>query len=301
VIPVRTRSAGAVALVIGAAVSTQAGAAVAALLFPRAGALGVVTLRLVVSALVLLAVCRPALRGRTRSDWVLVGVFGLALAGMNTLFYQSIERIPLGAAVTLEVLGPLTLSVVSSRRASSWLWAGLALAGVFLLGRGGFDSLDVAGVGFALAAGALWAAYIVLSTRAGDRFAGAEGLALAMTAAAALSLPLGLLSAGGALLDPVTLGLGAVVALMSSALPYSLDLHALRTIPSSVFAVLKSLDPAIAALAGLVVLHQAMGPLEVAAVALVVAASAGAVRAGRPRPAAERTGEGPVLVTAAPD
>ncbi|WP_307868154.1 EamA family transporter [Umezawaea beigongshangensis] len=285
-IPVRTRSAGAVALVIGAAVSTQAGAAVAALLFPRAGALGVVTLRLVVSALVLLAVCRPALRGRERSDWALAGVFGLALAGMNTLFYQAIERIPLGAAVTLEVLGPLTLSVVAARRASSWLWAALALAGVFLLGRGGFDSLDAAGVGFALAAGALWAAYIVLSTRAGDRFAGAEGLALAMTAAAALSLPLGLLSAGPALLDPVTLGLGAVVALMSSALPYSLDLYALRSIPSSVFAVLKSLDPAIAALAGLVVLHQAMGPLEVVAIVLVVAAGAGAVRTGRPGPAA---------------
>ncbi|MFF9477904.1 DMT family transporter [Streptomyces sp. NPDC014733] len=267
-----------VALVIGGIVSLQFGSSVAVLLFPRAGALGVVTLRLVVASLVLLIACRPKLRGYGRGDWATVVGFGIALAGMNSLFYQAIDRIPLGAAVTLEFLGPLILSVATSRRVLSLLWAALALGGVVLLGREGFDGLNLTGAAFALAAGGLWAAYILLSARAGQRFPQADGLALAMTVAALLSLPLGIASAGRALLDPVTLGLGAAVALMSSVLPYTLELLALRKLPASGFAVMMSLEPAAAATAGFLVLHQALGWAEIVAIGLVVVASVGAVR-----------------------
>ncbi|MEU8915680.1 MULTISPECIES: EamA family transporter [Streptomyces] len=269
---------GSVALVIGGIVSLQFGASVAVLLFPRAGALGVVTLRLVVASLVLLLICRPKVRGHTRGDWATVLAFGVALAGMNSLFYEAIDRIPLGAAVTLEFLGPLILSVATSRRLLSLVWASLALGGVVLLGREGFDGLNLAGAGFALAAGGLWAAYILLSARTGQRFPQADGLALAMTVAALLSLPLGIVSAGSALLNPVTLGLGAAVALMSSVLPYTLELLALRKLPASGFAVMMSLEPAAAATAGFLVLHQALGWAEVLAIGLVVIASVGAVR-----------------------
>ncbi|MFF4828252.1 DMT family transporter [Streptomyces sp. NPDC001312] len=266
-------------LVVGAMVCQEFGAAVATSLFPRAGALGIVALRLVVSAAVLLVVCRPRMRGYRRVDWALIAAFGAALAGMNTLFYQAIDRLPLGAAVTLEVLGPLVLSVVTVRRAAGWLWAAAALVGVALLGRGGFDRLDGVGVGFALGAGALWAAYILLSARAGSRFPRTDGLALAMCAAAVLSLPAGVADAGSRLLNPVTLGLGAAVAVLSSVLPYTCELLALRRLAPGVFAVLMSLAPAVAALAGYLVLDQTLTGTDIGAIALVVAASAGAVHA----------------------
>ncbi|MFI6657552.1 EamA family transporter [Streptomyces sp. NPDC050523] len=271
---------GGVGLVLGGTVSVQFGSACAALLFPRAGALGTVGLRVAFAAVLLLAVARPRLRGHSAADWSVAGGFGLALGGMNILFYQSIDRIPLGAAVTLEVLGPLLLSVVVSRRASGLLWAGLALAGVFLLGQGGFGRLSLAGVAFALGAGAMWAAYIVLNARAGARFPRLDGLAVAMTVAALVSLPLGIAASGGRLLQPAVLGLGLAVAVLSSAVPYTLELLALRRLPAATFAVLTSLAPAFAAAAGFLVLGQGLSPLQCAAVAIVVTASAGAVRAG---------------------
>ncbi|WP_267717267.1 EamA family transporter [Streptomyces sp. CoH17] len=270
---------GAVALVVGGIFSQQFGSAVANLLFDRVGAPGVVTLRLTVSAMVLLALCRPALRGHRRGDWAVVVAFGVALGGMNLLFYQALARIPLGTAVTLEVLGPLVLSVVAARRASSWLWAALALAGVVLLGRGDAGGGDLAGAAFALGAGAMWAAYILLASRAGSRFPKADGLALAMAVGALLSLPAGTVGAGSALLNPVALALGAAVALLSSVLPYTLELMSLRRLPAGTFAVLMSLAPAVAALAGRLVLGQDLGTRETLAILLVVAASAGAVRA----------------------
>ncbi|MDG4533936.1 EamA family transporter [Streptomyces sp. AV19] len=269
-----------VGLMLGGTLSVQFGSAVAALLFPRAGALGVVALRVTIAAVLLLAFCRPRLRGHSRADLAVVGAFGLALGGMNVLFYQAIDRIPLGPAVTLEVLGPLLLSVVAARRAASLVWAGLAFAGVFLLGRDGFDGLDPAGAGFALGAGALWAAYIVLNSRAGSRFPRLDGLALAMAVAALVSLPPGIGSAGTALLEPGVLGLGLAVALLSSGLPYALELLALRRLPPATFAVLTSLSPAVAALAGFLVLGQTLSALQCLAIALVVAAGAGAVRTG---------------------
>ncbi|MET9809626.1 EamA family transporter [Streptomyces halstedii] len=287
----RRTTLGPVALVVAGGLSVQFGAAVAVLLMPRAGALGVVTLRLAAAALVLLVVCRPSLRGHSRADWGTVLAFGVAMGGMNTLFYQAADRIPLGAAVTLEVLGPLVLSVVASRRLLNLVWAGLALCGVVLLsgmgpslfgqGReaGGFDGLDPVGAAYALAAGAMWAAYIVFSARTGRRFPQADGLALAMAVAAVLSLPLGVLESGSKLLVPSTLGLGAAVALLSSVLPYTLELMALRRLPAPTFAVLMSLEPAIAAMAGFLILDQALSTTDALAIALVVGASMGAVRA----------------------
>lgn len=275
-----------VALVVAGGLSVQFGSAVAVLLMPRAGALGVVTLRLAVAALVLLAVCRPKMRGHSRADWGTVLAFGLAMGGMNTLFYQAADRIPLGAAVTLEVLGPLALSVFASRRLVNVVWAGLALGGVVLLGGGGFDRLDPVGAACALGAGAMWATYIVFSARTGRRFPQADGLALAMVVAALLSLPLGIMESGAKLLVPSTVGLGAAVALLSSVLPYTLELMALRRLPAPTFAILMSLEPAIAATVGFLILDQALTTTDALAIALVIGASMGAVRSQtrRPRP-----------------
>ncbi|GAA2222647.1 EamA family transporter [Streptomyces amakusaensis] len=271
-------SLGPVGLVVAGGLSVQFGAAVAVLLMPRAGALGVVTLRLVLAAVVLLVICRPRLRGHSRADWGTVVAFGAAMAAMNILFYQAADRIPLGAAVTLEVLGPLALSVIVSRRLVNLVWAGLALVGVLLLSGGGFDRLDPVGALFALAAGGMWAAYIVFSARTGRRFPQADGLALAMGVGALISLPLGIAESGTKLIDPSILLLGLGVALMSSVLPYTLELLALRRMASSTFAVLMSLEPAIAAAAGFLVLSQALSLTDALAIALVIAASMGAVR-----------------------
>ncbi|OKK16879.1 transporter [Streptomyces sp. CB00455] len=278
--PARGGRFGPVALVISAGISVQFGAALAVMIMPRAGAAGVVTLRLAAAAIVLLALCRPTLRGYSRADWGTVLAFGVTMAGMNGLFYQAVDRIPLGPAVTLEVLGPLALSVVVSRRLVNLLWAALALGGVALLSGngGGFGDLDPAGAAFALGAGGMWAAYIVFSARTGRRFPQADGLALAMAVAAVISLPLGVVQAGSDLLVPGTLALGVGVAVLSSVLPYTLELLALRRLPAPTFAILMSLEPAIAATAGFLVLDQALSALDALAIALVIAASMGAVR-----------------------
>lgn len=280
------RALGPVGLVLAGGISVQFGGALAVSLMPRVGALGVVTLRLLVAAVVMLIVCRPRVRGHSRTDWGTVIAFGVTMAAMNGLFYQAVARIPLGPAVTLEVLGPLALSVLASRRAVNLVWAGLALGGVFLLSGGGFGDLDPVGVAFALGAGAMWATYIVFSARTGRRFPQADGLALAMAVAAVLFLPLGVVESGVRLLDPVTITLGAAVAVLSSVLPYTLELLALRRLPASTFAVLMSLEPGIAAIAGFLVLGQALSLTEGLAIALVIAASMGAVRTqvGRGKP-----------------
>lgn len=282
----------AVAMVVGGAFSQQFGAAVATKLFPRVGPAGAVTLRLTIGALILMVLLRPAVRGHSRVDWAVIGAFGVALAGMNLLFYEAIQRLPLGAAVTLEVLGPLVLSVVAGRTLLSWLWAGLALAGVALLGHSGLSGITLTGASLALGAGALWAAYIVLSAQTGSRFPRTEGLALSMSVAAAISLPIGIMSAGSTLVQPVSLGAGTAVALCSSVLPYSLEMRALRRLPPGTFAVLMSLMPAVAATAGYVVLHQQLDLTEALAIALVVVASAGAVRSRRPARSAVTQSEG---------
>lgn len=268
----------AILLVVAGLACQEVGASLAVLLFPTVGPLGMVMLRLVFSAVILLLIARPSLRGHARSAWTGVVWFGLVLALMNGLFYLALERLPLGVTVTIEVLGPLTLSIIASRRASSWLWALLALAGVVALGGGGWDRLDPLGVLFALGAAASWAFYILASARVGRDFPKLDGLALAMAVGAIVALPLGIADAGAALLRIEIVALGAAVAVLSSTIPYALELVALRRLPAAVFAILMSLAPATAAIAGFVLLGQHLVWLEIFGIALVIAASIGAVR-----------------------
>lgn len=271
------RRAGA-ALVLAAALSVQFGAAYAVTLFDELGPGGTAFARLSLAAVILVVLWRPALGGRPRADLRIAALFGLALGLMNWSFYESIERIPLGPAVTFEFLGPLAVAVVGSRRALDAVWVALAATGVLALARpweNGND-LDALGVGLALAAGACWAAYIVLSARTGRVFPGGTGLAIAMVVGALVTLPAGVVQGGSDLLAPHLIGAVVIVALASSLIPYSLELEALRRIPANVFGILLSLDPALAALAGFVVLDQSLTTLDVAAIGAVVLASAGA-------------------------
>jgi inner membrane transporter RhtA len=274
---------GAVGLVIVGLICQDVGASFAVLLFPAVGPLGMIALRLGFSAVILLLVSRPSLRGRSRADWITVVTFGVVLAAMNCLFYEAIGRIPLGAAVTIEFLGQLVLSVVVSRRPSSWIWAILAVIGVVLLGRGTLHDLDPIGIAFALGAGVMWAAYILMSSRTGRRFERLDGLAIAMTVGAILVIPLGVVSAGVAILQPRILLIGVAVAAMSSAIPYALELMALRRIHAATLSILMSLSPAIAAGAGFILLGQGLTAIGVIAIALVIAASIGAVRSASVR------------------
>jgi inner membrane transporter RhtA len=287
-----------VGLVICGLICQDIGASFAVLLFPTAGALGMASLRVAFSAVVLLAICRPRLRGYSRSDWMTVVAFGLVVACMNVLFYETIARLPLGIAVTIEMLGPLVLSVAVSRRASAWLWAALAFVGVALFGFGvgdglggdGLGGLDPVGVLFGFGAAVMWAGYILASRRTGARFPKLDGLAIAMGIGAVATLPFGIASSGAALFEPHILLVGLAIAVLSSALPYGLELIALRRLPASAFSILMSLSPAIAATVGVVVLGQALSLVDAVAIVLVIAASAGAVRTaslGSRKPLAE--------------
>lgn len=276
-----------VALVVAGATSVQFGAALAATIFDDVGPAGASMLRLVFAALVLAVAWRPAVRGLARADARLVVAFGLALGGMNFAFYGALDRIPLGIAVTIEFAGPVGVAVALSRRRLDLLWVALAAGGILLLadpfGGGGLDPL---GLAFVLTAAACWAAYILLAQRAAGRFRGGEGLALASVVAALIPLVPGVVDGGAALLDPGILAIGVCVAVLSSVIPYSLETEALRRMPARVFGVLMSLEPAVAALAGLVVLGQRLAAVDLLAIALVVAASIGATRTGgRPLPA----------------
>jgi inner membrane transporter RhtA len=270
--PLGRERAAAVGLVVAAAVSPQVGAVIAVSLFDELGPAGAAFLRLAFAAIVLWVIWRPRLAGDLR----LAGAFGVALGLMNWSFYEAIDRIPLGVAVTIEFAGPLLVSVIGSRRPLDVVWIALAAAGIVVLVDPGGGSMDPVGVGFAIAAGACWMAYIYLSKRVGAAFPGGSGLALAMAVGALIVLPAGVIQAGGALTRPDLLGSTFVVAIASSVLPYSLELEALRRLPAAVFGVLMSLDPAIAALAGFVVLGQDLGVPQLLGIAMVVVASAGA-------------------------
>jgi inner membrane transporter RhtA len=262
----------AVGLVLAAASSLQVGAAFAVTLFDELGPGGAAFLRLAFAAVVLWAIWRPRLDGDLR----IAGAFGVALGLMNWSIYEAIDRIPLGVAVTIEFTGPLLVAVIGSRRPLDAVWVLLAAAGIVLLADPGGGSIDGLGVLLAFTAAGCWIAYIYLSKRAGEAFRGGEGLAIAMAIGALIVLPAGVLQGGSALAEPDLLGAALVVALASSVLPYSLELEALRRIPEAVFGVLMSLQPAVAALAGFVVLDQELGARELAAIAMVVVASAGA-------------------------
>ena len=268
-------------MVLGAIVSIQIGAAVAVGLFDQIGAGGAVFVRAVAGALVLIVFWRPSLP-RDRDGWRLTLLFGISLAGVSLCFYESIDRIPLGTAVTLEFIGPLAVAVFTSGRRRDWIWAGLAAVGILLLtgGIGGSD-LDPVGVVLALGAGFFWGAYMVLGRRVGAASAGGGGLALAMLVSAVLTAPFGISDGGTELFDPTVLAVGLAIGLLSAAVPFSLELEAMRRLPSSVFGVMMSIEPAVAALVGLVVLSQVIEPIQVVAVMLVVAASAGALSSTR--------------------
>ncbi len=274
------------ALVLGAIASVQIGAALATKLFARVGPGGAVLLRLTVAAIVLMLIWRPRLRGRTRRELVLAVAFGVVLAAMNLAFYSAIDRIPLGIAVTIEFVGPLVVAVAGSRRRLDLVWVGLAVAGIVALTRGDSHSLNTLGVVLALAAGALWGTYIHLNARVGRAFERGTGLALAMSVACVVALPFGVVQGGSALLQPRSLVIGGAVGILSSAIPYSFEMEALRRIATSVFGVLMSLEPGVAALAGLIFLGQALGGRELIGIALVVVASIGASLKAREAPIA---------------
>jgi inner membrane transporter RhtA len=266
-------------LVLVGILSVQFGAGVAKTLFDDVSPTAIVWLRLVTSAVVLVAIARPRLRGRARVDWQVVLAFGLALGLMNWAFYQAMARIPLGLAVTIEFIGPLSLAVLGSRRPRDLVWVALAGVGVLLLGVQPGD-LNWAGVGFALLAAATWAAYILLSAQTGRRWQGVDGLALASVVASLLLTPVTLGRYADQLDDARILVLGALVGLLSSVIPYTCELVALRSLRPAVFSILMSLEPAAAALAGLVVVGEVLEPLQLVAMACVVVASVGATRSG---------------------
>lgn len=294
-------------MVLGGVASVQFGSAFASELFGRAGPAGVVLMRLAFGAVLLTAAVRPRLRGRSRADWFAAAGFGVMLAGMNWSFYEALARLPLGPAVTVEFLGPLAVAVVGSRRLLDVLWVVLAGGGVAILGFGGshadrstgaagahtathaashaaslgHGSLSPTGIAFALVAGTFWAGYIVMSKRVGTAFSGLDGLAVALVVGAVLLLPAGLISGGHAFTEPAVLGGGLAVAMLSSVIPYSLELTALRRLSTAAFGLLMSLEPAVAALAGVIVLGQPLNLRTAIAIGMVVIASAGSTLSAR--------------------
>ncbi|QNG19731.1 EamA family transporter [Rhodococcus triatomae] len=270
------------AAVLVSILSVQFGAAFATTLFDRVGASGAVFLRLTIAAIVLGVLVRPNPRRWSRTQLHGVLALGLALAVMNAAFYEALSRLPLGTAVTIEFLGPLTLAAVLTRRPRDALWVLLAFAGVALLGlRDQHGGLDGVGVGFALVAATAWAGYILAGSNLAATLPSADGLAGASIVAAVLVLPFGVASGGAVLVDPTVLAVGAAVALLSSVVPYTLELWSLRVLHKKVFAVLIALEPAAAALAGALVLGQLLGGVTLFAIALVVVAGIGSVVTGR--------------------
>ena len=271
-----------VVLVVVSMCMYASGAAFAKSLFSHATPTVVVWLRLTIGAVLLLAFVRPRLRGRSRTDWLVVVGFGLSLAVMNWSYYQAIARIPLGLAVLFESTGPLAVALIGTRRVRDLLWVALAAGGIVLLSfeRG---SLTWAGVLFALLAGVGWGAYILLSQQTGGRWEGVEGLAVASAVAALIVTPVALADHVSAVRHPHVLLIGLVVALLASVIPYSFELIALRTLSSSVFGVLMSLEPGLAAIIGWIGLGQQLHALQWLALAAVIAASVGATRS-RPAP-----------------
>ncbi|PRB10631.1 DMT family transporter [Microbacterium sp. MYb62] len=267
-----------VALVIGSCLSLPFGAAVAAQLFPVLGPWGVTSLRVAIAAILLVVIVRPRPAKWTRPQWLAAVLFGVSLAAMNGFFYAAIDRIPLGPAVAIEFLGPLVLAAVLTRKAADFAWVGVALLGMVVLGIDGLigaEPLDPLGVVFILIAAGFWVMYIRMSARVGALIPGSSGLAMGLLVAAVLLIPVGIPAASTVAMDPQLLLLAAITAVLSSVIPYSFELAALRRLPQRVFGVLLSLEPAFATLAGWLILGQDATPLRLLAIALVIAASVG--------------------------
>ncbi|MGI8726734.1 MAG: EamA family transporter [Solirubrobacterales bacterium] len=277
--PSASPQAPAAALVVASILSVQLGSAAATTIFDQAGAAGANLLRTAFAALLVAAVWRPAMELLRGSKGREVIAFGMVLAGMNTFFFLALDRLPLGIAVAFEFIGPLGVAVAASRSRLDLLWVTLAGAAILLLAPDIGNGLDGLGVAYALAAAACWAGYILLSARIGRTGAGQHALALALMIATLPLVPIGIVDGGSELLDPGVLAIGLGIAALSSAIPFSLEMEALKRLPEGVFGVLLSLEPAIAAGVGLVALGQSLAAVELVAIGLIIIASAGALRA----------------------
>lgn len=271
-----------IALLLVAMLSIQAGASMAKSLFPAVGATGATALRLALATVMLVAVFRPWRARVTREQWPLLMFYGASLGLMNLLFYKSLETVPLGIAVALEFTGPLAVALFGSRHLRDVVWVVLAVVGlVLLVPEQGAQALDPVGVAYALGAGACWAMYIVFGQKAGNAH-GPQTVAIGSCIAAAVAVPFGVAHAGAALLAPALLPIALAVALLSTAIPYSLEMVALTKMPTRTFGMLMSLEPAIAALCGLLFLHERLSMLQWLAIAAIIVASAGAAMTSRP-------------------
>jgi inner membrane transporter RhtA len=263
-------------LLIAGIASVQAGNAWADTLFARVGAGGAGLMRLAWATLILLLLYRPVLRRRAREEWLSAGALGLVLACMNLTFYHSIARLPLGIAVTVEFIGPLAVAVAHSHRRRDLIWVLLAAVGILSLAHGDSHHLSALGLILAATAGGFWGLYILLQARVGKAFSDGSGLALAMLVASVVAIPDGVIEGGSALFHPGVLAVGLAVGVLSSVIPYSIELQVLRRMSPGVFGVLMSMEPAAAALAAAVILGQSLTAREVIGMALVSAASIGA-------------------------
>lgn len=261
--------------VLLAIISVQCGAAIAKTLFPAIGAAGTASLRIGISAIILLLAYRPNLKQITPSQWKIVVPYGLTLGAMNLIFYLAIERIPIGLAVTLEFIGPLLLAIIGSKRLIDYCWVLLAAVGIVLIAPWSNDRVDLLGVFYALLAGALWAAYIILGGKVSKIMHDGQAVATGMLFAAVLILPFGFYENGLANLTPKFLGMGAALALLSSAIPFTLEMKALGQLPPRTFSILMSLEPAAATICAFIFLQENLNFYEILAVVCVVIASAG--------------------------
>lgn len=255
--------------------SVQSGAAIAKGLFPAIGAAGTASLRIGISAIILLAVYRPNLFKITTSQWKFVIPYGLSLGAMNLIFYLAIERIPLGLAVTLEFIGPLLVAVWGSKRLIDFLWILLAAAGIILIAPWSNSGIDVLGMVLALLAGGFWAAYIILGGKISKIMKGGDAVATGMIFATILIVPIGIIGNGLNSLTPTYFYLGIALALLSSAIPFTLEMKALGQLPARTFSILMSLEPAAASICALIFLQEYLTITELLAVVFVVTASAG--------------------------
>jgi inner membrane transporter RhtA len=265
-----------VAALIGSLVSLSIGTSFAKSLFPAIGAGGTTLYRLVFATLILMAWLRPWRRQWTWADAAPLSLYGVTLGVMNLLFYNAIKTIPFGLAIAIEFTGPLAVALWHSRKASDGLWVVLAILGLGLIlpWPGARDALDPLGIGFAWAAGVCWALYIVFGQRVAKRY-GVMATPMGMLAAALVVTPFGLYEAGSALLDTQWLVAGLAVALLSSAVPYTLEMYALKHLPKDTFSILLSLEPAVGAIAGWIVLAERLSPGQWAAMGFIIAASMG--------------------------
>lgn len=269
--------------VLFAIISVQSGAAIAKTLFPALGAATTASIRIGLSAIILLAVYRPNLSKITKPQWTIVIPYGLSLGAMNLIFYMAIERIPIGLAVTLEFIGPLVVAVLGSKRWLDYLWVVLAASGIVLIAPWADNGVDLVGVLYALTAGALWAAYIVLGGKVSKIMKGGEAVATGMLFATLLILPFGIMSHGFENITPSFLGLGLALALLSSAIPFTLEMQALGQLPARTFSILMSLEPAAASICGLLFLQEYLTLNELIAVFCVVIASVGSTLSSKKR------------------